>query len=81
MFFKILFIHETYRDIGTDREAGSMQGAQCGTPSWDSRITPGAEGGAKPLRHPGCPGNSNLKKKNPRVHHSIIYNSQDKEAA
>ena len=32
-----------------------MQGAQCRTPSWDSRITPWAEGGAKPLSHPGIP--------------------------
>ena len=36
-------------------EAGSMQGAQCGTRSRVSRITPWAEGGAKPLSHPGCP--------------------------
>ena len=34
-------------------EAGSMQGAQCGTQSRDSRITPWAEGGAKPLSDPG----------------------------
>ena len=27
-----------------EAEAGSMQGAQCGTPSWDSRIMAGAEG-------------------------------------
>ena len=32
-----------------------MQGAQCGTRSQVSRITPWAEGGAKPLSHPGCP--------------------------
>ena len=38
-----------------EREAGSMQGAQCGTPSRVSRITPQAEGGAKPLGHRGCP--------------------------
>ena len=36
-------------------EAGSMQGAQRGTRSQASRITPWAEGGAKPLSHPGCP--------------------------
>ena len=36
-------------------EAGSMQGAQSGTPSWISRITPWDEGGSKPLSHPGCP--------------------------
>ena len=32
-------------------EAGSMQGAQRGTRSWVPRITPWAEGGAKPLSH------------------------------
>ena len=36
-------------------EAGSMQEAQCGTPSQVSRITPWAEGGAKPLGQWGCP--------------------------
>ena len=36
-------------------EAGSMQGARCRTRSLDPRITPWAEGGAKPLSHPGCP--------------------------
>ena len=36
-------------------EAGSMQGVRHGTRSRVSRITPWAEGGAKPLRHPGCP--------------------------
>ena len=35
-------------------EAGSMQGAQHRTPSRVSKITPWAEGGAKPLSHPGC---------------------------
>ena len=45
-FFKIfyLFIHERHRKIEADtqaeREAGSMQGAQCGTRSRDSGITP-----------------------------------------
>ena len=34
-----------------------MQGSRCGTPSQMSRITPWAEGGAKPLSHPGCPKN------------------------
>ena len=34
------------RDVDTQAggEAGSMQGAQCGTESLDSRITPWAEG-------------------------------------
>ena len=36
-------------------EAGSMQGALHGTRSGVSRITFWAEGGAKTLRHPGCP--------------------------
>ena len=36
-------------------EAGSMQGAQNGTRFRVSRITPCAEGGAKPLSHPGSP--------------------------
>ena len=43
------------RDTQRGRDTGSMQGAQCGTRSWVSRITPQAEGGAKPLSHPGCP--------------------------
>ena len=38
-----------------EREAGSMQGARCGTRSRVSRIMPLAEGGAKPLSHQGCP--------------------------
>ena len=32
-----------------------MQEARRGTPSWVSRITSWAEGGTKPLNHPGCP--------------------------
>ena len=32
-----------------EREAGSTQGAQCGTGSRDSRITPWSLAGAKPL--------------------------------
>ena len=51
------------RDIHTQREgetraegeAGLMQGAGRGTRSRVSRITPWAEGGAKPLSHPSCP--------------------------
>ena len=39
----------------TEGEADSMQGAQCGTRSWASRITPWAKVGTKPLSHPGCP--------------------------
>ena len=47
-----LNIIKTEKDA--EREAGSMQGARPGTPSWVSRITPWAEGGAKPLSHLGC---------------------------
>ena len=49
-----LFIHERHRGAETqaEGEAGSMQGAGCGCPSRASRITPWAEGGAKPLTHP-----------------------------
>ena len=32
-----------------------MQGVRCETPSGISRITPWAEGGAKPLSHQGIP--------------------------
>ena len=53
--FCFLFIHErhTQREAETqaEGEAGSMQGARCGTWSWVSRIMPWAEGGAKPLSH------------------------------
>ena len=52
-----LFIQETEREAETqaEGEAGSMQGARRGTRSRVSRITPWAAGGAKPLRHQGCP--------------------------
>ena len=48
---------ETEREAETqaEGEAGSTQGAQCRTRSRDSRIRPGAEGGTKPLSHPGLP--------------------------
>ena len=46
---------EREREAGREAEAGSLQGALCGTWSWVSRITPQAAGGAKPLRHQGCP--------------------------
>ena len=46
---------ERQADTQADREAGSMQGARRGTLFWVSRITPWAEGGAKLLRHRGCP--------------------------
>ena len=50
-------MRDTEREAETqaEREAGSMQRAQCGTQSQVSRITLWVEGGAKPLSHPGCP--------------------------
>ena len=62
-FLKIFFIYswetererQRERDRDTEGEVGSMQEAPCGTRSWVSRTTPGAEGGAKPLSHLGCP--------------------------
>ena len=54
-----LFIHERQREreaqTQAEGEAGSMQGARCGPPSRDSRITPRAKAGTKPLSHPGIP--------------------------
>ena len=53
-----LFIHgrhtERKAETEAEGEASSMQGAQCGTLSRVSRITPWAEGSAKPLSHLGC---------------------------
>ena len=51
------FMRHTEREAETQAagEAGSMQGAPCGTLFLVSRIRPWAEGGAKPLSHPGCP--------------------------
>ena len=47
---------EREAEIQAEGEAGSTQGAPCGTQSQVSRIiTSWAEGGAKPLSHPGCP--------------------------
>ena len=50
-------MRDTEREAETqaEGEAGSMQGAGRGTLSWVSRIRPWAEGGAKPLSHPGPP--------------------------
>ena len=56
-----LFIHErpTEREreaeTQAEGEAGSMQGARRGIQFQISRIRPWAEGGAKPLSHPGSP--------------------------
>ena len=46
---------EREAETQAEGEAGSTQGAQCGTGSRVSRIRPWAEGGAKPLSHLGCP--------------------------
>ena len=52
-----IYREEREREAETqaEGEAGSMQGAQHGTPSRVSRITPQAAGGAKPLRKRDCP--------------------------
>ena len=65
VFFIYLLMRDRERERKREREreaetqaegeAGSMQGARCGTWSWDSRITPWAKGRAKPLSHRGCP--------------------------
>ena len=54
----MLFIRDTQREAETqtEGEAGSSQGAQCGTRSLDPGSRPELKGGAKPLSHPGCPG-------------------------
>ena len=46
----------TQREAETQAEGETCypQGAQHGIRSWVSRITPWAEGGAKPLSHLGC---------------------------
>ena len=46
---------ERGRDTGRGRSRLHAPGAQRGTRSQVSRITPWAEGGAKLLSHPGCP--------------------------
>ena len=46
---------EREAETQAEGEAGFMQGAGCGTQSRVSRIRRWAEGGAKPLSHPGCP--------------------------
>ena len=60
-FKKILFIHERKRKIEREAktqaegEAGSRQGAWCGTQSWDFRIMPWAEGRHQTPEPPRCP--------------------------
>ena len=69
IFLNILFIYSRQRErereaeTQAEGEAGSMKGARRGTQSWVSRITPWAEGGAKPLSHPGCPCHNFLENK------------------
>ena len=80
--FMIVTQREREAEAQAEGEAGSIhREPDVGLDPKSPGSRPGPKAGAKPLRHPGCPGNSNLKQKNPRVHHSIIYNSQDKEAA
>ena len=66
-FFKILFIYswETHREAETqaEGEAGSMQGAQCGTRSQDPRIMTWAEGRYSIAELPRQPLNIQLLKK------------------
>ena len=50
-----LFFHGRQRETQAEGEADSIQGPWCGTRSRDFRIIPWAEGGAKPLSHPGIP--------------------------
>ena len=57
LFIEMQREREREREAETqaEGEAGSMQRARRGTRSRVSRITPWAEGGAKPLCHRGCP--------------------------
>ena len=59
-------MRDTEREAETqaEGEAGSMQGARCGTQSWVSKIMPQAEDSAKPLSHPGFPNTFILESKN-----------------
>ena len=52
---------EIEAETQAEGEAGSMQGAQCGTRFWISRIIPWADSYVKPLSHQGCPGHGNFK--------------------
>ena len=56
--FIYLFMTDTHTERGRDTsrgEAGSMQGARCGTRSWVSRIMPWAEGRRQTTEPPGLP--------------------------
>ena len=66
LFLKILFIHDRQRQRGRDPGRGRSR-LHAGSPKWDSILglqDQGlAEGGTKPLRHPGCPKEEPLIKK------------------
>ena len=46
---------EKEAETQAEREANSMQGVQCGTPSRDSIFTPWAEGRCSTTEPPRCP--------------------------
>ena len=48
-------MRDTEAETQAEREAGSMQGAQCGTQSWDSRIMPWAKGRRQTTEPPRDP--------------------------
>ena len=50
-----MIVTEREAETKAEREAGSMQGAQCGTRSWDSRIMPWAEGRCSSTEPPDIP--------------------------
>ena len=50
-------MREKEAETQAEGEAGSMQGAQSGTGSQDSRIMPWPKEDAPPLSHPGIPEN------------------------
>ena len=55
-FFKIyLFMTDIEAETQGEGEAGSLQGAGCGTRSWDLGSLPEPKAGAQPLSHPGVP--------------------------
>ena len=66
-------MREREAETQAEGEAGSTQGARHGTRFRVSRITPRAAGGAKPLRHGGCPptpllrGNPEAPRSNPQA--------------
>ena len=61
-----LFFHERHtereEETQAEREAGSMQGARCGTQSRDSRIMPWAEGRHSVAESPRRPLNNTINK-------------------